>query len=119
MAKCIGFQLEMVTDALEHMDYEIIRDYGDYAYGHFLYTWDDGKRLLGRCRKCGGYILIQTSEFHSFTGDDSYYTDFFPVDSEQEADELNMKYNGFEIESKFNEKYIIRDGIWIGWKKGE
>lgn len=37
MAKCIGFQLEMVTDALEHMDYEIIRDYGDYAYGHFLY----------------------------------------------------------------------------------
>ncbi len=25
MAKCIGFQLEMVTDALEHMDYEIIR----------------------------------------------------------------------------------------------
>lgn len=119
MAKCIGFQLENVIEAFQHMEYEVIHDYGDHAYGHYLYAWDEGKRLLGKCKKCGGYILIQKSEFHSFMGDDSYYTDYFPVDSEQEADKLNKKYDGYELEKKFPGKYMIRDGFQIGWMKGE
>lgn len=119
MAKCIGFQMENVTDAFWHMDYEVVEDYGERAYGHYLYTWDEGRRFLGRCKKCGGYILIQRSEFHSFVGEDSCYTDYFPVDSAREADELNQKYDGFEIENKFPGKYMIRDGLQIGWTKGE
>ena len=120
MAKCIGFQMKSVEEAIEHMDYEIVRDYGDYAYGNYLYTWDDGNRLLARCKKCGGYILIQHSEFHSAIGDDSYYTDYFPVDSEREAEELNKQYGGFAIEEEFPGKYIIYDdgGIRVGWKRG-
>lgn len=119
MAKCIGFQMKDVNAALQHMDYEIIRDYGDQAYDHYLHTWDDGKRLLGKCRKCGGYLLIQKSEFHSFTGHDSYYKDIFPVDSENEAEEMNKRFDGFEIEEKFPGTYIINDECRTGWKKGE
>lgn len=121
MAKCIGFQMKSVEEAIEHMDYEVVRDYGDYAYGNCLYTWDDGERFLARCKKCGGYLLIQHSEFHSFTGDDSYYTDYFPVDSEQEAEELNKQYDGSAIEEKFPGKYIISDngGTRIKWMNGE
>lgn len=118
MASCIGFQMEDIHDALRHMKTVTVREYGDMAYGHLLHTWDDGERLLVKCVNCGGYFMIQHSEFHSFSGDDSYYTDYFPVESEEEADELNRKYDGFEIEEKFPGRYIIADLGRYGWAEG-
>lgn len=117
MSKCIGFQPEDIEEAFEHIDYEVLRNYGDYAFGHWPYALDDGERLLVKCKNCGGYSPIQKSEYHSFTGDDSYYTDYFPVDSEQEADDLNKMYDGFEIAKKFNDRYMVdfeSGSIWMG-----
>jgi len=51
---CIAFEMREATEAYEHMQYDIIKDYGDYAYGHYLHTWDEGKRMLARCKNCGG-----------------------------------------------------------------
>ena len=114
--KCQAFDFDDAKEAWEHMNFQILEDYGDYAYGHLLHTWDDGKRMLARCKTCGGYILIQKSEFHSFSdGDDSYYADYFPVKDELEAYELNRKYNGFEIEEAFPERYLRRDNLALRW----
>lgn len=115
MAKCIAFQMAEAKDAFDHMVLESVCNYGSHAYGHSLHTWDEGERILCRCKNCGGYVLIQMSEFHSFSGNDSYYSDYFPVESEAEADELNRKYGGFEIESKFEGRYLIRDGSKPHW----
>lgn len=104
--RCKAFDIEDRKEALEHIEMDIIKDYGDYAYGHCLYTWDDGKRLLAKCRKCGGYILIQKSEFHG--SDDSYYTDYFAVEDEEDAEEKNRLYDGFQLEFDSGVKRIIR-----------
>ena len=114
--KCLAFDMEDVGEAWKHMELEIIEDYGDRAYGHFLHMWDDGKRMLGRCRKCGGYVLVQKSEFHSFTdGDDSYYSDYFPVSGREEADSLNRQFNGSEIERAFPERYLRVTNLRLSW----
>ena len=113
---CIGFNMKDASEAYRHMDLECVEDYGDFAYGHQLHTWDDGKRLLCRCRACGGYVLVQKSEFHDMAdGDDSYYRDLFPVDSPEEAEELNRKYDGFSIESKSGIRFLIVDRSTPHW----
>lgn len=43
-------------------------------------------------------------EFHGFDGADSFYQDFFPVNSREEAVELNEKYDGFQIETEYTGK---------------
>ena len=45
---CRAFHLEDARIAWEHFDLEIVKDYGDFAYGHFLHTWDEGKRMLAK-----------------------------------------------------------------------
>ncbi len=118
MACCIFSEMEVAEEAWEHLrEYEKIADFGDEAYGHCLYTWDDGKRVLVRCKKCGGYILIQKSEYHGFSDDDSYYTDYFPVDTPEEADELNRNYDGFSIEMEFPKRYLMRTNGELSWSK--
>ena len=120
MAACKAFMMKTIDEALEHWGegWESSEEYGDTAYNHPLHTWDEGQRKLRRCISCGGYILCQWSEFHSLTDDsDSYYTDFFPVEGPEEADELNYKYNGFQIESQFPKRYLcITNGRyhWAG-----
>ena len=115
---CIAFKFEDPREAYEHMKYEVVEDYGCEAYGHYLYTWDDGYRILAKCKNCRGYILVQSSEFHSFTDSgDSYYTDWFPVSSPREADEFNRKYDGFQIESEFNDRYLMMTNGSLGWSR--
>ena len=86
---CIGFKEDRAIDAFNHFmgNLERVEDYGDRCEGHFLHTWDDGYRRLLRCRACGGYLLLQSSEFHGFRDDDSYYSDYFPVSGPEEAAE--------------------------------
>ena len=38
--ECIAFHFDDVKEAREHMDLEIIQDFGSFAYGHALYCWD-------------------------------------------------------------------------------
>lgn len=80
MAKaCIAFGMDSATEAWRHLmgDRQLVINYGNEFEGKYLHTWDDGERILFRCKECGGYFLYQTSEYHG--RDDSYYHDFFPV----------------------------------------
>ena len=105
-------------EAYKRLKYVKVKDYGDYQYGHNLHTWDDGGRVLGKCINCGGFLLIQSSEYHSFSdAPDSYYTDFFPVSSAEEADELNRKYDGYEIEREYKDRYLMETNGSLRWSK--
>ena len=112
---CIGFDLEDAGEAFGHFSgqLEIVENYGDRCAGHFLHTWDDGCRILYRCKACGGYVLEQRSEFHSFSDNssDGYYKDYFPVSGPEEAEELNERYSGFEIEREFEGRYLLRNNL--------
>ena len=113
---CEAFSFSNPRKAYEHMKYRVVTDFGRSQYGHSLYTWDDGRRFLAQCRNCGGYILIQSSEYHSFTDSpDDYYTDFFPVSSLEETDELNRKYSGFAIEEEFRGRFLMETNGRISW----
>ncbi len=116
MSRCAAFVMQDVLSAWNHMDLEIVREYGSRAYGHYLFTWDDGERKLARCRTCGGYVLIQNSEYHGME-DDDYYGNYFPVGSPEEADELNRKYDGWEIETKFAGRYLMLDNLRLHWSE--
>ena len=107
---CVGFSMEDAQEAYNHMQFEPVTDYGDTCNKHPLYTWDDGHRTLVRCKNCGGYALVQFSEFHAFSdGNDSYYCDMFPVSGAEEAEQLNRDFDGYQIEEKFQGKYLVRD----------
>ncbi len=105
---CVGFDLPTAEDAYEHFHglLEEIWDYGDECNGHYLHTWDDGGRKLCLCHDCYGFVLVQKSEHHGPKSDD-YYTDYFPVDTIQEAEQLNELYGGFDIETKWNGKKVF------------
>ena len=107
---CIGF---CIADAFEafcwHMDQtDVVEEYGDRYLHNWLHTWDDGGRRLLRCRKCGGYILCQYSEYHGMDYDD-YYLDYFPVSGAEEAHILNEKYDGYAIEKEYPGRWLICD----------
>lgn len=112
---CMAFEMENIEDAIKHMEYDVVKKYGYECNGKYLFTWDDGERYLCKCKNCGGYILVQRSEFHGPHGNDSYYTDFFPVSGSEEAKKLNEMYNGFEIEQKFPKKYITKTNRHYAW----
>lgn len=105
---CVGFDLPTATEAFEHFNgmLEELWDYGDMCNGHCLHTWDDGGRKLHLCHDCGGLVLVQKSEYHGQENDD-YYTDYFPVDSVQEAERLNELYGGWAIEKEWNGKKVF------------
>ena len=122
MNKCVAFNMKDAKEALRHIrnNWEFIEDYGDEKYGHFLFTCDDGKRILGKCKKCDQLFLLQKSEYHDFSGgDDSYYSDYFAVSSVKEADELNRQYNGDRIEFDYDKKWLcVSDGEAV-WKNDD
>ncbi len=107
---CIGFSMDDAEEAYKHMDdRERVKDYGDMSGKNILHTWDDGSRVLMRCKRCGGYILLQLSEFHGME-DDSYYADYFPVSGPCEARWINEKFDGERIEKEFPCRWMIVDG---------
>ena len=108
MDRCKAFDMN-AENALKHIreNWEVVEKYDNDEYDHPLYTWDDGYRILGKCKECNQLILLQRSEYHDFTnGEDSLYSDYFAVSSPEEADDLNKKYNGFDIEFKCNKKWL-------------
>ena len=113
---CNAFLMEDSKSAYDHIQLELITDYGSKAYGHNLYVWDEGERWLGKCR-CGGYVLVQYSEYHGADGEDCEYTDYFPVSGPKHADKLNRDYNGFDIERKFPARYLLVTDDTIHWSE--
>jgi hypothetical protein len=104
---CVGFNMSTPQEAYTHFhgNLKAVCDYGDTCNNHAIHTWDDGKRLLCRCSKCGGWVLVQKSEYHGPI--DDYYTDFFPVNSPSDAMSLNEKYNGYQIELEWKGKIVL------------
>ena len=45
---CEGLFMEDPVDAYKHIRIDVVRDYGDYAYGHHLHVWDEGRRIFGK-----------------------------------------------------------------------
>ena len=84
---------------------ELVREYGDNValedgtVLHWNYEWDDGSRDLVRCGECGGLLIRQSSEYHSFSDDpDGYYRDWIPAASVEEADLMNLLLGALEME---------------------
>ena len=105
---CRAFQLKDTQAQNEHLHHLIkIEEYGEACNGHYLHTWDDGHRYLCCCPLCDALVLVQVSEFHAY--DDDYYKDYFPVASKKEAERLNKKYDGWQIEKTYKGKRIYRN----------
>ena len=108
---CIAFSMTDAKEAMAHTENrEAVIRYSWQCNGHLLHTWDDGERILFRCSTCGGYILVQLSDFHGM-GDDEYFVDYFLVSNEKEAEDLNPKHDGFEIEEAFPGRYLMVEGF--------
>ena len=118
---CAAFSMAKASEAYMHIleNFEFLKSYGDFAYGHTLYVFDDGKRVLGRCRVCNRLILLQTSEYHSYSAenDDSYYSDYYPLEKESDAEELNRLYDGFTLGRKFEGRYLSVTNLVPVWRE--
>ena len=94
---CHIYGIEDAGEAHKQLEVECVKSYGDETtlpdgtLLHYNSVWDDGYRVLLRCKHCGGLLLKQTSTYTSMSYDDSdgHYTDYLPAWSEEEADLLN------------------------------
>ena len=99
---------------------EIIKEYdpkpenSDGSIKWFLYRWDDGKdgyRKLVRCRECGSCYLVQCYRLNKFSDKaDTLYEDWYAVRNESQADQLNSRYTGIQLEHKMKEIFRICKG---------
>lgn len=103
---CHIYDIEDANEAYDSFRGELVKEYGDDVslddgtVLHGNYMWDDGSRSLVRCKKCGGLLIMQSSEYHSFSDSpDGYYKDWIPVASEEEADLLNILLGAMEMEN--------------------
>ncbi len=115
MSACIVFDIQNPNEAYNHMDLAPIIQYGKSAYNHPLHVWDDGERYLCKCKNCGGYVLVQESEYHGID-DDDYYIDYIKVENPEEADEINKKYSGSTLEIESGIKYLAKTGNSLVWR---
>ncbi len=122
---CHIYDIEDAKEAYVSFKGELVKEYGDDValedgkVLHDNYMWDDGSRYLVRCRKCGGLLIMQTSEFHSFTdGPDGYYKDWIPAASVEEADLLNILLGAKEMED-VPCRHIRRNYGNIFWFRGK
>ena len=104
MIICCMFDEEDPYKAYRNKKLEHVKSYGSRGYGHNYYVWDDGSRYLTKCKKCGGYVLVQNHEMHM---PDHTYIDFFPVRDESHAEEVNMRYDGYGIEAAYPYKSVL------------
>lgn len=121
---CCIFSYEDAPTAIKHFKYEVIKDFGEKVYNddgsikHYTYMWDEGGRMVIRCKRCGAIFLHQWSEYHRFTeGADSYYDDYFLVRDLDEAILLNNTFSVFDLETKFKGSRLwTSEDVWV-WNK--
>lgn len=111
---CCLFQKEPLSVPKFFENMELLIDYGgEYFYSdgslrHRYYVWDDGDRTLQRCKNCGALFLVQSDEYHGPDSND-LYIDCFPVDSREQADQINREYSGFDLIRYYNEPRLVSD----------
>ena len=104
---CHAFKEEDPQKAYESLgDLEPVKDYGSRWNGKRLHLCDAGDRVLCRCNICRGFVLVQTSEYHSPVGEDSIFSDYIPVSGELEAEEINDLYDGEKLAKRCKIKYL-------------
>lgn len=126
MKHCCIFTHKTPSEAINQFKYEVLKDLDNRVYNddesikHSTHTWDSGGRKIIQCKKCDAIFLYQWSEFHDSIGNqDSYYENYFLVESLIEAVDLNNKYNGFELETKHTGLRIWNaDDVWC-WNREE
>ena len=95
--------------ALAHINAErpiLVKNYGKYAYGHWMCGGDSGWRMLIRCAVCGGLYLMQHTEIHFMESANEWYDDYFPVSSAEEAEEICKQFDGDDLIEKFNDRFL-------------
>ena len=111
IGKNFQFDGEKEMKCCDNAKYEIIKKYDpkpknpDGSIRWFLYRWDDGKdgyRKLVRCKNCNSLFLVQCYELNKFSNDNQMHEDWYVVKSESEADALNRKHTGIQLELKYN-----------------
>jgi len=124
MNKCCIFDYEDAPTAFKNFKYNVIKDIGKTVYTedgkpkHSAHTWHSGGRKIVQCIKCGAIFVYQHSEYWPNNGDpDSYYYDYFLVDSIEQANFLNDKFDGWELERSFEglKLWTLHD-VWY-WNK--
>ncbi len=104
---CHAFDEEDPQKAYDCLsDIEPVKEYGRTWNGKRLYICDTGERTLCRCKICGGYVLVQASEYHNPVGDDTEFYDYIPVSDELEAEEINDMYDGESLARKSKIRYL-------------
>lgn len=99
---CAAFGMKNANEAYEHLrGYRCIQHYGEDISS-------DGFRHLGRCSKCGGFILVYRGEYHGIV-------DYFPVNGPAEAESLIAKFDFETIERAFHTKYLTQTNGCIAW----
>ena len=75
----------------------------------FLYRWDDGKigyRKLLKCRECGCFHLVQCYRLNKFSEKAEIdFEEWYSVINESQADKINKKYTGVQLEHEFKSVY--------------
>ncbi len=122
---CHIYEIPEGKDAIAALKVERVKDYGDCVHLddgtvlHWNYTWDDGGRMLLRCRECGALLLLQSSEYHSFSDSpDGYYSDWIPAATEEEADLLNILLDVLELED-YPCRHLRSNNFSYFWTEGE
>lgn len=114
---CEAFKMESAEQAWMHMEnFDVVEHYGAECNGKCLHVFDEGRRYLAKCRRCGGFILVQKSELHG-PEDDDYYADYFPVTGPDQAHALNKRFDGYEIECSFGSRFLMTTNMRIHWSK--
>jgi len=109
---CCIFSENSPEAAMKKLHWAKVEEYGSFAHGHSLHTWDSGERFLARCSSCEKLLLIQDSEYSDpFTWKDDDYRDIYPVKSVEEAEEINKQYDGFSLERELARRALF---IWNG-----
>ena len=110
MAKvCAAFQMNTAYEAWNHLykRSRVVARYGSTYEGKWLHLWDEGDRTLFQCLSCGGCFLVQRSSF--FGQNNITRIDYFPVTGPDEAESLNHRWDGWQIENSFPERYLSQD----------
>jgi len=115
MKICCLFSYPTADAAAKHMNFEVVEDYGGDGEG---YSWDDGRRALIRCNKCGALFLRQKLTFLSmgYDSEEVRYIHLFQFANCEEALEYNAEHTaGLDWLDSFEGKKIWFNGSQWCW----
>ena len=127
---CHIWEIEDAKAAYDAVSHSCVREYGsaceleDGTFLHLNYPdWhDEGGRILTRCKGCGCLMLIQHSMLEAslmfFDEPNEYHWDYVPVATAEEADLLNLLWDGGELR-ECPVRHLRRDDVRYYWTEGK